>query len=166
MIAGISFPDRFTSDLFTARRSGTVFTSGNPFDPESLITGAEAASGYTFVNSRRYWPSENHYRLAVGGQISTDTIVEIAPRCFIEFVDVDGEAWAIVKHPTQGIRALHGEFTEWPMLSRSEKEWIRVSYTDGRRKSATRSALNFPERVKAAIRRMYNRRFQSQEAVR
>src|SRR5438876_12334109 len=39
--AGIDFPSFFDEDLFVLRRNGHAFTAGNPYDPESLLNGAE-----------------------------------------------------------------------------------------------------------------------------
>ncbi len=79
MIAGKDFPSPFEKDLFTERRSGTCYTSGNPFDPESLLTGAEMAAGLDY-GDKRSWPNEALYRAAIGGQLTTDEIARIAPR--------------------------------------------------------------------------------------
>ena len=35
----------FDKDVFTMRRSGGVNSYGNPYDPQSLITGGESAAG-------------------------------------------------------------------------------------------------------------------------
>lgn len=82
MFTGIDFPDYFAKDRFSDRRSGLAFASGNPYDPESLITGKEAASGLTYDNSRRDWPSERSYENAVAATPfwTTERILEKAPR--------------------------------------------------------------------------------------
>jgi hypothetical protein len=78
--AGIDFPSMFESDNFVSRRT----TGHNMFDPESLISGAEIARGFTYTNSKRAWQSEAHYRSAVMGDIDTNAILKSAPRvCLI-----------------------------------------------------------------------------------
>lgn len=72
--------DRFDKDLFTARRSGAgVSNYGNPYDPESLITGGEVAQGLTYAD-KRSWPNQAEYDRAVSGEIPTDQLPSIAPR--------------------------------------------------------------------------------------
>lgn len=55
MFTTIHFPDAFAQDRFTDRRNGD-FGSGNPYDPESLLTGEEISRGLDYSNSRRDWP--------------------------------------------------------------------------------------------------------------
>ncbi len=74
--AGIDFPSRFDNDNFTSRRT----TGHNMFDPESLISGKELAQGMTYQNSKRGWHNEKWYLAAVSGDLTTDEILEIAPR--------------------------------------------------------------------------------------
>ena len=72
--------DRFAEDLFTARRSGAGTSNyGNPYDPESLITGGEVAQGLTYAD-KRSWANQQEYDRAVSGAIPTDQIPSIAPR--------------------------------------------------------------------------------------
>lgn len=79
MIAGKDFPSMFSRDNFTSRR-----TSGhNMFDPESLLTGAEIAAGFTFGNSARNWPSEVWYTAAWAGELTREEILELAPRVML-----------------------------------------------------------------------------------
>lgn len=80
MIAGKDFPSFFENDLFALRRSGTAFAAGNPYDPESLLTGEEMAEGLDYDNSRRDWPNEDFYKLAVAGGMDTKSILQYAPR--------------------------------------------------------------------------------------
>ena len=90
--AGRDFPSRFEKDLFSERRSGTCFTCGNPWDPESLISGAELAVGMTYANSKRNWgyttptreTAEALYADAVSGLLTPDEVLEIAPRHLTE----------------------------------------------------------------------------------
>jgi hypothetical protein len=53
------------------------------YDPESLLTGAEAAAGMTYENSRRNWPKLCHQR-AVDGQLTHDEIARLAPRVHVD----------------------------------------------------------------------------------
>lgn len=72
--------ERFDKDVFTARRSGAGASNyGNPYDPESLITGGEVAQGLTYAD-KRSWPNQAQYDAAVAGELSTDQIPSIAPR--------------------------------------------------------------------------------------
>lgn len=82
MIAGRDFPDYFVEDRFLNRRSGLDFKAGNPWDPASLLTGAEARQGFTYRNSARDWPSYAAYRAAVCGQVGVDEVLRCAPRIF------------------------------------------------------------------------------------
>lgn len=75
-IVGKDFPNVFSQDLFPARR----MPSGNPYDPESLLTGAEVEAGMTYTNSRRAWATEAEYHRAVQGEMTTEEILEAAPR--------------------------------------------------------------------------------------
>jgi hypothetical protein len=60
------------------------FPSIPGYDPESLLTGAEAQQGLDYGNSRRDWPNEILYRLAVGGYITLAEIVQRAPRALLD----------------------------------------------------------------------------------
>lgn len=84
LFAGRDFPSFFEDDLFSLRRSGTAFAAGNPYDPESLLTGGEIQNGLTYTNSRRNWPDEATYLEAVGGGMTREEILRIAPRAFLE----------------------------------------------------------------------------------
>ena len=103
MFAGYHFSDFFAEkDLFTARRSGTVWASGNPWNPENFFTGGEFAAGFTPENSRRDWPNEETYRDAVNGKLSPDQVLAIAPRVFKNrhgFIDGPGFIRADVTAP-------------------------------------------------------------------
>jgi len=68
----------FAEDNFTKRRT----TGHNMFDPESLISGEEAAKGMTYDNSRRVWPDTDTELDAIEGRISTDEVLRVAPRQF------------------------------------------------------------------------------------
>lgn len=73
-------PNYFQQDNFAARRSGAGESNyGVAYDPESLLTGAEAAAGLTY-HDKRVWPGEETYRAAVSGKIAADLIPSIAPR--------------------------------------------------------------------------------------
>lgn len=76
MIAGIDFPSLFDGDNFTSRRT----TGHNLYDPESLLTGAEAYAGCDYGNSFRNWSSEDVYLSACEGKIPVDEIPDVAPR--------------------------------------------------------------------------------------
>ena len=68
----------FTSDNFSSRRT----TGNNLYDPESLLTGEEAAAGYTYDNSIRVWPDEQTYLEVCHGEIPARLVSKIAPRHF------------------------------------------------------------------------------------
>lgn len=76
----------FDQDNFDTRRSNSP-SAGNGFDPESLITGAELAAGFTYTNSRRDYPGQATYDAIVAGDIPADAVPLIAPRVSI-YVDV------------------------------------------------------------------------------
>lgn len=50
------------------------------YDPQSLLTVGEAASGLTYLNSYREFPNRETYEEALSGQLNHDQIVELAPR--------------------------------------------------------------------------------------
>jgi hypothetical protein len=79
MIAGIDFPSSFTKDNFKSRRT----TGHNLHDPESLITGADIAAGFTYTNSARDWGSQQEYTIAVLGHLTCEQIVCRAPRVLL-----------------------------------------------------------------------------------
>lgn len=79
MIVGLDFPSLFTGDNFNQRRAACV-GAGVAYDPESLISGAELAKGLSYDNSSRNWISEEHYHNAVAGKLTTEEILEGAPR--------------------------------------------------------------------------------------
>lgn len=66
-----------TGDSFTIRRSGNG--AGNPYDPESLLTGAEIAQGLGYQDQRD-WPNTDTYIRAVNGDIGPTDVARIAPR--------------------------------------------------------------------------------------
>jgi hypothetical protein len=59
---------------------GTRRSHGNLWNPESFITGGEAAEGLDYQNSRRFWPDPYSYLKAVCGEINPETVAKIAPR--------------------------------------------------------------------------------------
>lgn len=50
-----------------------------PYDPESLLTGAEIDVGMTYAD-HRIWPDEDTKRRAYSGELTSDEIVRLAPR--------------------------------------------------------------------------------------
>ena len=50
------------------------------YDPESLLTGAEAWAGMTYTNSERVWPDAETRARAAKGALSHDDIARLAPR--------------------------------------------------------------------------------------
>ena len=66
-----------TGDSFTIRRSGNG--AGNPYDPESLLTGAEIAQGLGY-GDQRDWPDTETYVRAVNGDITPSEVAYVAPR--------------------------------------------------------------------------------------
>jgi hypothetical protein len=50
------------------------------YDPESLLTGAEASAGMTYTNSERVWPDAKTRQRAAKGELSHDDIARLAPR--------------------------------------------------------------------------------------
>lgn len=68
--------EMFGQDNFTVRRT----QGNNMFDPESLMSGAEAAQGMTYTNSHRVFPSAEAELDAIHGRINTDEVLRIAPR--------------------------------------------------------------------------------------
>lgn len=74
----MSTPIDFTRDQFALRRSNVG--SGNPYDPNSLITGAEIQRGFTYLNSTRRYISPGFRTSAQLGHESTDAILVLAPR--------------------------------------------------------------------------------------
>lgn len=59
-----------------------VKPGGVLYDPESYITGAEIAAGYTFWNSCRVYRDQEHYNRAVSGAIPLEHIPAECPRIF------------------------------------------------------------------------------------
>lgn len=68
----------FTQDNFASRRT----TGNNMYDPESLITGAEVAVGFTYKNSVRNYPDEETYLKIVHGEVPVSDVPTLAPRMF------------------------------------------------------------------------------------
>ena len=66
----------FDSDNFDSRRT----TGHNMFDPESFITGAELAQGFTYKNSHRVFNSQATYDAVVSGVLPSFTLPHVAPR--------------------------------------------------------------------------------------
>jgi hypothetical protein len=62
------------------RRGNKMVVGDNMFDPESLISGKELAEGLTYRNSVRSWKNQEHYLSAVQGDLTTEQILESAPR--------------------------------------------------------------------------------------
>lgn len=56
--------------------------SNYTYDPDSLITGAELAKGFTFANSKRSWTNHEDYLAATRGEMTTEEILTKAPRIF------------------------------------------------------------------------------------
>lgn len=67
----------FEKDRFETRRAN--FGSGNPYDPESLLTGEEMALGLDY-DCPREWSSQGVYDRAVRGEYSPVVVALIAPR--------------------------------------------------------------------------------------
>lgn len=67
--------DVFDSDNFASRRT----TGHNLYDPEALLTSAEAAAGLGYEHPR-VWPRYDQYLDACEGLISIEEIPQIAPR--------------------------------------------------------------------------------------
>jgi len=68
----------FETDLFSVRRNNSG--SGNPYDPESLLTGEEVSQGLTYNNSSRVWHNVAARDMAELGHLPTDAILGCAPR--------------------------------------------------------------------------------------
>lgn len=66
----------FAQDNFSIRRT----TGHNMFDPDSLITGAELAQGFTYANSHRKFDTQSLYDAAVSGDIPAHLLPRFAPR--------------------------------------------------------------------------------------
>lgn len=69
----------FYQDTFSLRRASQP-GAGVPYDPESLLSGKEAAEGMTYENSHREWPNEESYEAATRGQLTTDEVLAFHPR--------------------------------------------------------------------------------------
>jgi hypothetical protein len=70
--------DYFTKDNYALRHT----TGHNMLDPESLLTGAEIARGFTYDNSHRDYLRESAYLSCISGEVPTELIPYIAPRVF------------------------------------------------------------------------------------
>lgn len=57
-----------------------TFELSNPYDAESLLTGAEVVQGLDYDNSYRQWPDEATKRLGAEGKLSTEEVLRVAPR--------------------------------------------------------------------------------------
>lgn len=68
----------FAQDNFSIRRT----TGHNMFDPDSLITGAELARGFTYANSHRDYPGQHTYDAIVAGDVPLAIVPDVAPRVF------------------------------------------------------------------------------------
>lgn len=68
----------FGKDNFASRRT----TGHNLYDPESLITGAEAEAGFTYENSERTFPDDAIEEQAFRGVRTLDNILAVGPRRF------------------------------------------------------------------------------------
>lgn len=66
----------FAQDNFSTRRT----TGHNMLDPESLITGAELAQGFTYSNSHRVYPGQHTYDAIVAGDVPVSAVPIVAPR--------------------------------------------------------------------------------------
>lgn len=68
----------FQGDTFAERRNATP-SAGVAYDPESLLTGAEAEAGLTYQD-RRLWPSEAAFIAAIEGRLTPEQVAAVAPR--------------------------------------------------------------------------------------
>ena len=66
----------FDQDNFSTRRT----TGHNMLDPESIISGAELAAGFTYNNSHRVFRDQAQYDAVVSGQIPAYELPNVAPR--------------------------------------------------------------------------------------
>lgn len=69
---------KFDRDNFELRRSNSP-ACGVPYDPDSLLTGAEVEAGLTYMD-KRHWASEVERNAAVAGAFLPQVIPELAPR--------------------------------------------------------------------------------------
>lgn len=70
----------FNQDQFALRRSNTG--AGNPYDYNSLLTGAEVSLGFDYDNSHREFADPNDEVLASHGHLTTANILLLGPRVF------------------------------------------------------------------------------------
>ena len=70
------------------------------YDPESLLTGAEALAGMTYTNSERVWPNAKTRQMAARGKLSHDEIARLAPRQLCSPITVVGAASKARTHPS------------------------------------------------------------------
>lgn len=75
MEVGKDFPSLFKEQNLSFDRAGIAL-----YNPESLISGKELSEGLNYKNSYRNWASIEDYELAVTGRMSTEDILEKAPR--------------------------------------------------------------------------------------
>ena len=68
----------FQGDTFAERRNATP-SAGVAYDPESLLTGAEAAAGLGY-RDRRVWPDQETYKRALEGRLTPEQVAAVAPR--------------------------------------------------------------------------------------
>lgn len=137
LIDGAEVPNPFSTDQIALRRNNSG--SGNPYDPESLLTGREIEQGFTYDNSRRSWASESAFKSAMAGNMTTSQVLLYGPRVPVSTerslkegerlyrtIQADGETWHIVFRGQMfgsacGWRIIHGDYTEWPVLLGSAK---------------------------------------------
>jgi hypothetical protein len=81
----------FEQDNYALRHQ----TGHNMLDPESVITGAEIARGFTYDNSHRDYLTEQSYKLARSGEVPLYKILIFAPRVlnYLIWVDAISEWW-------------------------------------------------------------------------
>ena len=70
----------FEKDNFANRRT----TGHNMYDPNSLMSGAEADKGMTYLNSKRLFPNLETELAAIDGRLTPEEILNVAPRVFID----------------------------------------------------------------------------------
>ncbi len=89
---GLALIDK--TDQISERRANTE-SAGNPYAPESLITGAETIAGLTY-HDHRHWPTLRDYKAAVAGRMTSSQIEVVAPR-------VKGNKFTTVGHDKRSI---------------------------------------------------------------
>lgn len=80
------------------------------YDPESLLSGEEIASGCDYTNSRRRWSNLNEYEKACSGEITPEQILRIAPR--MTCAAADSAQNQLVDHPVDEPEACNTDRVE------------------------------------------------------